>query len=133
MITLLSKAKQPQREAWPLEQLIHEHSILMGLALDNSTFHAYSSHLNSYLTFCSLHNLPIDPTPDMLSYFVMFMSHHIQLRSVETYLSGIVNQLEPHLPHVWHSRHSVLIKRTLNGALHSLGRPVRRNDPLLRD
>jgi hypothetical protein len=133
MTSISSRAKQPPREAWSLERLIHERSILLGLALDNSTFRAYSSHLNSYLTFCSLHNLPIDPTPDTLSYFVTFMSHHIQPRSVENYLSGIVNQLEPHFPHVRHSRHSVLVKRTLKGALHSLGRPVQRKDPLLRD
>lgn len=133
MITLSSKAKQPLREAWSLERLIHERSILLGLALDNSTFRSYSSHLNSYLAFCNLHQLPIDPTPDTLSYFVTFMSHHIQPRSVDAYLSGIVNQLEPHFPDVRHSRHSMLVKRTLRGALHSLGRPIERKQPLLRD
>ncbi|KAG2737772.1 hypothetical protein P692DRAFT_201732639 [Suillus brevipes Sb2] len=133
MITLSSKAKQPLREAWSLERLIHERSILLGLALDNSTFRSYSSHLNSYLAFCNLHQLPIDPTPDTLSYFVTFMSHHIQPRSVDAYLSGIVNQLEPHFPNVRRSRHSMLVKRTLRGALHSLGRPIERKQPLLRD
>ncbi|KAG2348113.1 hypothetical protein BDR05DRAFT_835551, partial [Suillus weaverae] len=126
-------AKQPPRAAWSLERLIHEHSILLGHALDNSTFRAYSSHLNSYLTFCELHHMPIEPTPDTLSYFVTFMSHHIQPRSVEAYLSGIVSQLEPHFPEVRKSRHSLLVRRTMRGALHSLGRPVNRRLPLLRD
>jgi hypothetical protein len=126
-------ARQPNREAWSLERLIHERSVFLGMALDSSSFRAYSSHLNSYLTFCKLHRLPIDPTPDTLSYFVTFMSHHIQPHSVDAYLSGIVNQLEPHFPHVRQSRHSPLVKRTVQGALRLLGRPVLRKQPLLRD
>ncbi|KAG1838757.1 hypothetical protein C8R48DRAFT_622068, partial [Suillus tomentosus] len=115
------------------ERLIHERSVLLGLALDCSTSCAYSLHLNSYLTFCGQHHLPIDPTPDTLSYFVMFMSHHIQPWSVEIYLSGIVSQLEPHFPHVCQSRHSRLVKHTLQGALCTLKRPIRRKEPILRD
>ncbi|OAX30747.1 hypothetical protein K503DRAFT_704869, partial [Rhizopogon vinicolor AM-OR11-026] len=42
------------------------------------------------------HHFNIDPTPDMLSYYVTFMSHYVQPHSINTYLSGIVNQLEPH-------------------------------------
>lgn len=133
MISLSSTARQPSREAWSLERLIHERSILLGMALDNSTFRAYTSHLNSYLSFCSLHHFPIDPTPDTLAYFVTFMAHHIQPRSVEAYLSGIVSQLEPHFPHVRQSRHSILVRRTLRGALHSLGRPIQRKNPISRD
>jgi hypothetical protein len=64
---------------------------------------------------------------------VTFMSHHIQPRSVDAYLSGIVNQLEPHFPHVRQSRHSLLVKRTVQGALRLLGRPVLRKHPILRD
>lgn len=77
--------------------------------------------------------MPIEPTPDTLSYFVTFMSHHIQPHSVEAYLSGIVSQLEPHFPEVRKSRHSLLVRRTMRGTLHSLGRPVNRRLPLLRD
>lgn len=133
MNLLSPKARQPARDAWSFERLVHERSILLGLALDSSTFRTYSSHLNSYITFCNLHQLPIDPTPDTLSYFITFMSHHIQPRSVEAYLSGIVSQLEPHFPHARKSRQSLLVKRTLHGALHSLGHPVDRKQPLSRD
>jgi hypothetical protein len=133
MIPVALNARQPNREAWSLERLIHERSIFLGMALDSSSFRAYSSHLNSYLTFCNLHRLPIDPTPDTLSYFVTFMSHHIQPRSVDAYLSGIVNQLEPHFPHVRQSRHSPLVKRTVQGALRLFGRPMLRKQPILRD
>ena len=88
-------ARQPAQEAWPLEHLILERSISLGLALHPNTSRVYSSHLNSYLTFCHLHNFPIDPTADTLLFFVIFMSHHIAPHSVVNYLSGIVSQLEP--------------------------------------
>src|ERR1700710_1278056 len=133
MIHISDKARQPYREAWSLERLIHERSVFLGLVLDASSFWAYSSHLNSYLTFCSLHHLPIDPTPETLSYYVTFMSHHIRPRSVDAYLSGIVHQLEPHFPHVRQSHHSPLVKRTVQGPLRLLGRPVLRKQPILRD
>jgi len=133
MISISEWARQPERDAWSTERLIHERSVFLGSALDNTTFRAYSSHLNSYLTFCSLHHLSVDPTPDTLSFFVTFMSHHIQPRSVEAYLSGIVNQLEPHFPHVRQNRNSHLVKRTLQGTLKICGRPVLRKQALSRD
>jgi hypothetical protein len=58
----------------------------------------YSSALNSYLAFTRLHNFPTEPTEDTLSFFVVFMSRHINPRSVSTYLSGIAQQLEPFFP-----------------------------------
>ncbi|KAG2754246.1 hypothetical protein P692DRAFT_20692316, partial [Suillus brevipes Sb2] len=128
-----TQARQPNRDAWSLERLISERSILLGMALDLSTTRAYSSHLNSYLTFCNLHRLPVEPTPDTLSFFVTFMSHHILPRSVESYLSGIVSQLEPHFPQVKLARQSRLVKRTLQGAHRRFGRPVSRKSPLMRD
>ncbi|KAG1886336.1 uncharacterized protein F5891DRAFT_924561, partial [Suillus fuscotomentosus] len=79
------------------------------------------------------HRLPVDPTPDTLSYYVTYMSHHIQPRSVGAYLSGIVNNLEPHYPHVRQARNSLLVTRTLRGALRTLGRPMLRKEPILRN
>jgi hypothetical protein len=133
MIHVAGNTRQPNREAWSLERLIHDRSVFLGMALDSSSFGAYLSHLNYYLTFCNLHHLPIDPTPDTLSYFVTFMSHHIQPRSVDTYLSGVANQLEPHFPHVRQSHLSPLVKRTVQGALRPLGRSASRKQPILRD
>jgi hypothetical protein len=51
-----------------MDCLIHERSILLGMAIDNTTANTYTSATNSYLTFCKLHHLPIDPTPETLSY-----------------------------------------------------------------
>lgn len=125
-------ARQPTREVWPLERLILERSISLGLALHPNTSRAYSSHLNSYLTFCHLHNFPIKPTADTLSFFVVFMSHHIAPRSVANYLSGIVSQLEPHFPAVRSARDSELVCRTLRGSLRRFSRPVQQRQPLSR-
>ncbi|KAG1833200.1 hypothetical protein DFJ58DRAFT_736191 [Suillus subalutaceus] len=98
MIPSLVEARQPLRNAWPMEQLIHECSVNLGLALDKSTNQTYSSALNSYITFCDLHHLTIDPTPDTHSLLVKFMSAHINLCSVDNYLSGIGSILKEFYP-----------------------------------
>ena len=123
-------ARQPDQEAWSLEHLIYECSISLSLSLHPNMHRAYSSHLNSYLTFCQIHNFPVTPTPDMLSFYIVFMSHYIQPRSVENYLSGIVSQLEPHFPEIRGVHNSDLVRRTLRGSLHRFSRPVVHCQPL---
>lgn len=113
MIPRPIRARQPHREAWSMERLLTERSISLGLALDRSTSRAYASALNSYLEFCSLHSLDPEPTPDTLSFYITFMSHHIQPRSVRAYLSGIVSHLEAFYPNVKQNRETRLVTRTL--------------------
>ena len=67
-----------------MERLINERSISLGYSLDLLSFGAYTSALNSYLTFCNLHHLPAEPTPDTLSFYVVFLSHHINPKSVNS-------------------------------------------------
>jgi hypothetical protein len=90
----------------------------------------YTSATNSYLTFCRLHNLPIDPTSETLSYYITFQSSHINPKSVESYLSGICNNLEPFSPEIRVNQASALVKRTLKGALRRHGHPTKRKSPL---
>jgi hypothetical protein len=130
MIHLTPSSRQPSRQPWTMDRLIHERSILLGMAIDNSTVNTYSSATNSYLAFCNLHNLPVDPTPETLSYYITFQCSHINPRSVESYLSGICNNLEPFSPEVWSNRASALVKRTLKGALRRHGQPTKRKAPL---
>ncbi|KAG6327672.1 hypothetical protein ID866_11417, partial [Astraeus odoratus] len=94
------------------------------MALHPSTHCTYSSHLNSYLTFCALHNLPQAPTPDTLSFFIVYMPHCIQPHLVMAYLSGVVHYLHPHFPNVCAVQESDLVCCTLHGCSHCLSQPV---------
>jgi len=51
----------------------------------------------------------------MLSFYVVFMCHHIKPNSISQYLSGIVSSLEPHFPNVHESRNGLLVSCTLAG------------------
>jgi hypothetical protein len=113
-----------------MDRLLNERSISLGYSLDTSTFGTYTSALNSYLTFCNLHQLPVDPTPDTLSFYVVFLSSHINPKSVNSYLSGICRQLEPFFPEVRQNRKTVLVTRTMSGCMRRFGTPVKRKAPL---
>ena len=130
MLQVSATSRQPKREAWTMERLVNERSIALGYSLDASSFGAYTSALNSYLTFCNLHHLPVDPTPDTLSFYVVFLSTYIKPDSVNTYLSGICRQLEPFFPDVRQNRKSVLVSRTLTGCMRRFGTTVTRKSPL---
>ena len=86
------------------------------MSIDQSTSTSYSSALNSYLTFCKLHDLPVEPTPQTLSYYTTFQCFHINPKSVDSYLSGICNQLEPYFPDIRLNRKTALVNRTLASA-----------------
>jgi hypothetical protein len=126
-------SRQPTRQPWAHERLVRERAIALGHAIDRSTKSSYNSGTNSYLTFCYLHHRPIDPTPETLSFFTVFMSHHINPKSVDNYLSGICNNLEGYFPGVRAARNSSLVARTLAGCKHLYGRPSRRKRALTRD
>lgn len=91
-------SRQKVREPWTLEHIHHEHALALRLAIDKASFSSYNSALNSYITFCKIHKLPVEPTADTLSFFTIFMCYHIKPKSVDTYLSGICNWLEPFFP-----------------------------------
>jgi hypothetical protein len=125
-----TKSRQRARTAWSRDRLLRERAIALGEAIDTSTLKNYSSALNSYLTFVRIHDFPVDPTPDTISFFTVFMSHHIEPRSVNTYLSGICQQLEPYFPNVRPARHSPLVERTMKGCLRLHGSAVTRKRAL---
>ena len=127
------KSRQRRRPAWTREHLIHERSLALGHAIDTSTWKNYGSALNSYLTFVRIHNFPVEPTPDTLSFFTVFMCHYLKPDSVNTYLSGICQQLEPYFPSVRQIRSSTLCKRTLAGCMRLRGTPTKRKRALTMD
>jgi hypothetical protein len=107
--------RQPHREVWPRDRLARERAIALGQAIDQSTLKTYNSALISYLTFVQTHDFPVEPTPDTLSFFTVYMCHHINPKSVSSYLSGICQQLGPFFPGVRKARRSPLVERTLKG------------------
>jgi hypothetical protein len=130
MTSITKMTRQPNRLPWTVDRLIYECSILLGMAIDDSTAGTYTSATNSYLTFCKLHSMPIDPTSETLSYYITFQSTHINPKSVESYLSGICNNLKPFFPEIRANRASALIKCTLKGALHHHSHATTRKSPL---
>lgn len=125
-----ASSRQPQREPWTIERLISERAIALGSALSEGSHTTYSSALQSYLAFCKSHIRPVEPTEDTLSFYVVYMSRHINPSSVQTYLSGICNQLEPFYPLVRQARNAPLVSKTLKGCKKLYGKPVSRKAPL---
>ncbi|PBK69279.1 hypothetical protein ARMSODRAFT_844066, partial [Armillaria solidipes] len=80
-----------------------------------------------------LHHLPVLPTEDTLSYYVVYMCAHIKPDSVDSYLSGICNRLENFFPNIRTIRTSMLVSRTLKGCKRLRGSEVHRKLPLSRD
>ena len=129
-MNIVPKPRQPARVAWPMDRLFHERSVAMGNSIALRTASSYSSALESYLNFCRLHALPVEPTPDTLSFYVVYMCHHIKPQSVATYLSGICNQLEPFFPDVRSIRRHLLVTKTLAGCHRLHSSPIVRKKPL---
>ncbi|KAI0652850.1 hypothetical protein C8Q70DRAFT_1048763 [Cubamyces menziesii] len=57
--------------------------------------------------------MPLDPTPNTLSLYTTHMCHHIEPRSIDSYLSGICSELEPFFPTVCAAHSSLLVLRTI--------------------
>jgi hypothetical protein len=130
MIRSHVQSRQPARVAWSRDRLLRERAIALGQAIDTSTLSNYGSALNSYLSFVRMHDMPVEPTPDTLSFFAVYMSAHLNPKSVSTYLSGICQQLEPYFPNVRPSRRSPLVERTMKGCLRLKGVATKRKRAL---
>ena len=110
-------SNQPIRQCWMLTKLAQAHAMALANSVDLSTQHSYGSALNSWLAFVDLHEFPFEPTLETLSYFIVYMSHHINPRSVKCYLSGLVQQLEPDYPSIRDLRNSRHITKVMRGCL----------------
>ena len=123
-------SRQPPQEVWTIEWLNSELTINLGLVIDHSTHESYSSALTSYLTFCCLHGFDIEPTQCILVYYVTFQSSFINPKSVDSYLSGICNQLELHFPNVQNVCKSPMVSQALKGIKQQHGRATTCKLPL---
>jgi hypothetical protein len=111
-------------DQWSWEHLVQECAIMLGQAIDISTWNNYGSTLNSYLTFVQIHMMPVEPTADTLSLYTVYMCHHIKPKSIDTYLSGICQQLKPYFVEVQEIRKSHLVHQTLVGCKWLRGTPT---------
>ena len=68
-----------------------------------------------------MHTFAFEPTTDMLSFYVVYMAHHIKPNSVAQYLSGIINMLQLLFPNARATHHHLLITRSLAGMRHLQG------------
>ena len=125
MITSVARSRQPLRQSWTWEHLEHEHAIALGQSIDPTTWSNYSAALNSYLEFVKNHSFPIDPTPNTLSFYAVYMSHYIKPSSVDSYLSDICQKLEPFFPDVQKNRKSMLVHCTIAGCKHIRAIPTK--------
>ena len=123
-------SRQPPRRPWTMETFIREREMAMTNSLDLSTRRTYSSALNSWIAFTDMHHFSLEPTPDTLSFFIVYMSHHISPRSVKSYLSGLVQQLATDFPSIRETRASSIVTKTMKGCLKSLSKPIQRKVPL---
>lgn len=110
-------SRQPIREPWTREKLIHERAITIGSSLEPGSISSYDSHLQSYIEFCRIHGFDVEPTVNTLSFYTVFMASHINPKSLLSYLSGIQNKLEPFFPNVREVRRNHLVKQTLAGSI----------------
>jgi hypothetical protein len=84
----------------------------------------YGSALNSYLMFICMHNLPVELTSDILSFYTVYMCYHINPNSINTYLSGICHQLKSYFPNIWEIQKAHLVHHTLEGCKQLQGTPT---------
>jgi hypothetical protein len=77
-----------------------------------------------------MHNFPIEPTEETFSFFIVYLSTHIKPDSVNSYLSGICNQLEPFFPDVQQQQASILVSWTLDGCRWHFRTPTHCKQPL---
>ncbi|KJA30248.1 hypothetical protein HYPSUDRAFT_110254, partial [Hypholoma sublateritium FD-334 SS-4] len=80
-----------------------------------------------------IHNMPVEPTEETLSFYVVFTCAFLKPDSVDTYLSGICHQLEPYFPTIRQMRKSPIVHRTLQGCMRLHGSPVSRKRALTLD
>ncbi len=131
------QARQPKRAAWTLDHLRSQRAIYLSNCLDASTKITYQLGINSYVTFCNLHNFDLDPSLDTLSFFISFMAHQtgpmgnpISICTITSYLSGIAHHLEPFYPNIRAVRKHPLVVKTLHGVEKTDGRSVMRKLPI---
>ena len=112
----------------PLSALDERVSHLTTNAIEQSTRKGYSTSIKSYIRFCLIHNLPLNPTPQNLARYIAYVSQYIN--SAPQYLSGIRHFLLEFFPDFDDNRSSTLVQATIRGSKKVRANPIRRKLPL---
>jgi len=68
-----TKSRRPHQETWTCKCLLRKHAVAVACAIEPSSVSSYSSAVMSYFDFFSSHALPVEPTPDTLSFYAVYM------------------------------------------------------------
>ncbi|THU85846.1 hypothetical protein K435DRAFT_924491 [Dendrothele bispora CBS 962.96] len=87
-----------------------------------------------YVYFCNVHNFPYKPTPDIVSFYIVWLCNndvqHVDPKSVDKYLSGICNELEDFYDDVRAIRNHCMVWKTLRECRRLYSKPTKRKSPL---
>jgi hypothetical protein len=117
---------------WSKQEFAYWCNLTYEAHLECSSRRTYSSATKAYLTFCSVHQRPINPTIDNLADFVIYMSQtRVNPSSVKTYLSGICHDLLPYYPNIRENHLHPLVTAALQGSRKLCAMPTIRKRVLL--
>ena len=103
-------------------------SHLTAHAIEQSTQKGYSTSIKSYIHFCMIHNLPLNPTPQNLACYIAYVSQYIN--SGPQYLSGICHFLLEFFPNFDNNCSSTLVQATIRGSKKVWDNPIHQKLPL---
>ena len=118
------------RPSLKLEDLDARVSHLQAHALEKSTIGGYSTSAHDYICFCRLHQLPLDPTPQTLSWYIAYTS--LSIASGPKYLTGTHHFLHELYPNFDDNHASPSVQATIQvrGSKKVCTDPVHRKQPI---
>ena len=106
----------------PLSTLDEQVSHLTANAIEQSMKKGYSTGVKSYIHFCVIHNLPLNPTPQNLTCYIAYVLQYIN--SAPQYLSGIQHFLIEFFPNFDDNHSSTLVQATIRGSKKVQANPI---------
>ena len=97
-------------------------------AIETSTRRNYTTGARDYILFCSIHGIPLDPTPLTLARYIAYTSARIA--SAPKYLSGACHFLRDIYPDFDSARKHALVQTTIRGSRKVRADPIHQKQPL---
>jgi hypothetical protein len=123
-----TRGRNSSRPGMPLSDLDARVLTLQINSIEKSTAKNYLTGARDYISFCTKHNLPLDPTPTTLCRYIAYTTQFIS--SAPKYLSGARHFLCDLYPQFNANRSHPLVQATIAGARKMRADPIRRKLPL---